>query len=331
MITHLSLIYQVIIIGIGIAAMAVCILRAARSGREDHVSFVFFWLVFTSELIVTMVKAYILTNIVNPKPQMLLLLQAVSFDCNLLIVASVLRYLHRLGNVRGRQIKDAVVLGAMLVSIVAIAVPWGIEFDAGNLTISFRTGYWIAIGYYLLGLLYAACTGWVFVARRPRNEAPAFLIVMAVFATTGLLESFFSFIGSIARQSAVIKSASFMFSSIPYAIYGIFLIVNGRIEESPGQARIVHLTPKEDRGKSALRSGESKDPSLFLQAAMDRMGLSKRERDVVVLILDGRSNQEIADHLYVSLATIKTHIYRIYRKASVPSRYALIRIFANSA
>ncbi|MFY0602222.1 MAG: response regulator transcription factor [Cyclobacteriaceae bacterium] len=48
--------------------------------------------------------------------------------------------------------------------------------------------------------------------------------------------------------------------------------------------------------------------------------LSKREIDVIALLADGDSNQEIADKLFVSLNTAKTHISSIYQKLQVKRR-----------
>ena len=49
-------------------------------------------------------------------------------------------------------------------------------------------------------------------------------------------------------------------------------------------------------------------------------GLSKRELEVLQLIAEGLSNQEIADRLFVSLNTIKTHSGRIFEKLDVKRR-----------
>lgn len=51
-----------------------------------------------------------------------------------------------------------------------------------------------------------------------------------------------------------------------------------------------------------------------------KLGLSKRELEVLQLIADGHSNQEIADLLFVSLNTAKTHISHIYAKLGVSRR-----------
>lgn len=52
----------------------------------------------------------------------------------------------------------------------------------------------------------------------------------------------------------------------------------------------------------------------------DEFGLSKREKEVLALIAQGFSNQEIADKLFVSLNTIKTHLSNIFSKLNVQRR-----------
>lgn len=50
--------------------------------------------------------------------------------------------------------------------------------------------------------------------------------------------------------------------------------------------------------------------------------LSKRELEVLKEIADGYTNREIADHLCISVATVKTHIINIYGKLGVNNRIA---------
>lgn len=53
-------------------------------------------------------------------------------------------------------------------------------------------------------------------------------------------------------------------------------------------------------------------------------GLTEREAEVLGLVSRGLSNQEIATGLYVSEATVKTHINRIFAKTSSRDRAAAV-------
>jgi NarL family two-component system response regulator LiaR len=52
----------------------------------------------------------------------------------------------------------------------------------------------------------------------------------------------------------------------------------------------------------------------------NELGISKREFDVLTLVSKGLSNQEIADALFVSTNTIKTHTSNIFEKLEVKNR-----------
>jgi len=55
-------------------------------------------------------------------------------------------------------------------------------------------------------------------------------------------------------------------------------------------------------------------------------GLTAREADVLALIGDGLSNSEIASRLFVSVATVKTHINAIFAKLAVRDRAQAIAL-----
>ena len=56
------------------------------------------------------------------------------------------------------------------------------------------------------------------------------------------------------------------------------------------------------------------------EEALRRCGISKREHQVLLLMSQGFSNQEIADKLFVSLNTIKTHTSNLFLKLEVSRR-----------
>jgi len=53
--------------------------------------------------------------------------------------------------------------------------------------------------------------------------------------------------------------------------------------------------------------------------------ISSREIEVLQLLAQGYSNQEIADRLYVSLNKVKSHTFSLYTKLNVKRRTAAIR------
>jgi len=59
--------------------------------------------------------------------------------------------------------------------------------------------------------------------------------------------------------------------------------------------------------------------------------LTPREREVLLLMAEGKSNQEIADELYISLKTVKVHVSNILSKLNVEDRtQAVIYAFKHS-
>ena len=54
--------------------------------------------------------------------------------------------------------------------------------------------------------------------------------------------------------------------------------------------------------------------------------LTPREKEFIELIYSGKSNKEIAEILFLSESTVKTHIYNIFRKMNVKSRVGVIYI-----
>jgi DNA-binding CsgD family transcriptional regulator len=57
-----------------------------------------------------------------------------------------------------------------------------------------------------------------------------------------------------------------------------------------------------------------------------RYGVTKRERQIVQKICLGKTNQQIADELFISLQTVKDHTHRIYSKLGVKSRMQLVQL-----
>ncbi|QDE31625.1 MULTISPECIES: LuxR C-terminal-related transcriptional regulator [Shewanella] len=79
-------------------------------------------------------------------------------------------------------------------------------------------------------------------------------------------------------------------------------------------------------GLNNIMKGRRVIPQELLRSALndendeDSEPLTIREREVLQTLLSGSTNLDIANQLFVSESTIKTHLYRAFRKIGVSSR-----------
>lgn len=59
----------------------------------------------------------------------------------------------------------------------------------------------------------------------------------------------------------------------------------------------------------------------------ERSSLTAREKEILAMLLKGKSNKEISDLMFVSTETVKTHLQNIYRKLGVKSRMEVLAQF----
>lgn len=89
---------------------------------------------------------------------------------------------------------------------------------------------------------------------------------------------------------------------------------------------------KLDEALAALHRIEATGPALAPSAATSGVALpdslSPREKEVLALVAEGRSNKAIAEALYVSPNTIKTHVASLLNKLHAESRVQLAAIAA---
>lgn len=73
-----------------------------------------------------------------------------------------------------------------------------------------------------------------------------------------------------------------------------------------------------EKAQKGEKTAEQIRSDFFLQ--MEQAGLSNREQEVAWLLLKSYRNLQIAEELYISEATVKKHVSRIYEKTGVMSR-----------
>jgi DNA-binding CsgD family transcriptional regulator len=78
----------------------------------------------------------------------------------------------------------------------------------------------------------------------------------------------------------------------------------------------------------SLKSGNA--DLTFCSSKDTKPRLTRREEEILIRIASGSTNDKIFKELFISLQTIKTHIYNIYRKIDSPKRiHAAVRASKN--
>jgi DNA-binding CsgD family transcriptional regulator len=63
-----------------------------------------------------------------------------------------------------------------------------------------------------------------------------------------------------------------------------------------------------------------------LETLVREHNISKREREIMELILAGMSNKEIEGKLFISVNTVKNHVYHLFQKLGINSRSQLMHL-----
>lgn len=89
----------------------------------------------------------------------------------------------------------------------------------------------------------------------------------------------------------------------------------------------ITLTRRWQGQPAAIPPPEMQETSTFTrdEAALARFNITPRELEVLKLIAQGLSNQEIAEKLYLSLNTVKTHTSNVFAKLDVQRRTQAIQ------
>ena len=93
-----------------------------------------------------------------------------------------------------------------------------------------------------------------------------------------------------------------------------------RASAPAGCATRSRASPPARGWSSPASDGAAAEPVATAVAQEDPFGLTPRERQVLVLVAEGRTNREIGDSLFMAEKTASVHVSRILAKLDVRSR-----------
>jgi len=130
-------------------------------------------------------------------------------------------------------------------------------------------------------------------------------------------------------QFLVIEHSLEIYGAIVAIIFVVFGIWLGIKLTKPREKIVLRevLVPLRTPAEPAA-TDESASPATFTlnQVQLDALGITPRELEILTLIAQGLSNREIADRLFVSENTVKTHCSRAFDKLGARRRTQAVQL-----
>ena len=300
---HLQIAYDFTVIMIGFAALSITGVWTLKT-RETYLrNFCIVYILYTLVLVVSVLKKYLALNVEGFSERSDYMISGVNYILNFAVLVAAIHFFLEIYQVRSRKVITAAFLVMMVVCVGLILSPFGATLDVDQHAIQLGFGHQIASGWYFISFTLTLALGYGLLGRIWKTDRKSFVVGLLIFATVGYLETLSGLIFNLRSPAVVLSGQSdFLFSSIPYALYGIFLVhyfLNYSFATAPIADRLS-------------------------ESFMTRYGITDREHEIIQRVIQGESNAEIASQLFISLATVKTHLHNIYKKIGVDSRYDLL-------
>ena len=299
----LQIAYDILVIIIGIAALSIAVFWTLKTRESALRNFCILYALFTLVLVLLVLKKYLFVNVEDYPIRLWYLISGVLQLVQFAVIVAALHFLLGVYQVRFMKVITFVFLLIMLICYGLILSPIGAVLDENSRTIRLGIGYQITYVWYFASFTLMLALGYGLLRRVWHTDKRNFTVGFLVFATFGYGEALIHLPGNL-RNTVVTPSAesNFLFTSIPYALYGIFLISYFLHYPVPTAPVSDHLS----------------------EEFLSRYGITDREGEIIQKVIQGKSNADIASELFISLATVKTHLHNIYQKIGVDSRYDLL-------
>lgn len=121
-------------------------------------------------------------------------------------------------------------------------------------------------------------------------------------------------LGSVYDLLCLVFSIERSYRNLVSELIGLSFVVFGLIylAGSHGRAKV--------EGKRLRSAQEKISEDVLMTRLIKNRGLTKREAEITLMLSQGLSNQQIAESLYISYGTVKTHVYSIFKKLGVTRR-----------
>ena len=316
---HLLLLYLILSILPGIAALTVLSAVAARFRNRALTYYLIAYSSFTVSILINLTMFYLGINISKEISAGVYALIVSGIPFSILMHTMLPLSVNEAVKPPKKRFIDGIVILISIVELSLFCTPLLMEYSRDSHVLIFGPLFPFSSIIEMISISYSIAL--IIILRKniantvARKYILTLIIIIAAFLPAIGYDQFF-FIGT---KSINIVPIEVILSPIFYMVLSLATLFFG--------IRILKTTAKLESSvnSSVLEVKQSSLESKIHELA-ENTGLSEREIMIIPLISKGLGNKQIALELHISSKTVGNHIYNIYRKLNISSRYELLAL-----
>jgi len=305
---HLIIFYSFIVLLTGMVSLAFSINALITSKEKVLKLYLLFFIVFSLTIFNRLLSNYLHYNIMDTPFVLKAALAGTQISLDMLNILCGIIFINELFSAAHRRYINILAAILFVSAIIVFLSPVASHIDYINERIELLSGKYFGFGVYFSGFTYAVVISLLKLKNVKRKKEKIFAIAMVCFLLAGYSEMIFKQAGGFYIKE-VDQSLSFYYSTIPYFLWSIFSLYYFRKYYG------LYAFIRNDIVLSARFIGQ--------------FAITKREQEIILLLAHGLSNQAIGEKLFISVATVKSHVHNILEKTKAKSRMRLLYLVRN--
>ncbi|NQT60640.1 MAG: helix-turn-helix transcriptional regulator [Bacteroidetes bacterium] len=319
---HLLPLYLILCILPGIAALTVLSALVTRFRNRGLTYYLIAYSCFTVSILINLVMFYLGINISKELSYGIFMLIIIGIPFSTLMHTMLPLAVNEATKPPGKRLIDGIIILLSVVELGLFCTPLLMEYSGETHTIILGPLFPFANTLQMISISYSIVI--IIILRKnitntiARKYILTLIIIIAAFLPAIGYDQFL-FTGV---KSINIVPIEVILSPILYAVLSLVTLIFGiRILKTPVKLELSANAQIQETWQPMQPSLETKIHDLAESA-----GLSDREITIIPLISKGLGNKQIALELHISSKTVGNHIYNIYRKLNITSRYELLAL-----
>ena len=308
---HIIPFYLLLCVTGGIAALILLYIVYRKNPRRDLLFFNLFFSAMTLDIFINLILMYRSLNITEVFTLQDYLLTLISMPLSFVMFTAFPMAVHRILEVSGEKLRNRILIVLNAIVYLIPYFPAGTSYDTEAGALTMGPLFFVIGSSQLLIIIYSAAL-LLFGFRRIGNKTIRRFLMLGGILTLIFIPGFFhditysmgkSIMDIFPIEIIIFPFYYFILAALVIVYTGKYFITITQLENN------VHLSAEK------------------LNEISGKFGLTEREREVFPLIVEGLGNKQIAGRLCISTKTVSNHIYNMYRKLSINSRYELLAMF----